>query len=83
MNMQTTDEQQHMPDPRQRIREEKRRFEELWEGKEEDTDNSIRLREPAEVSPARRRNRLFVASFVLSAIMLVAAFLILLKIYIG
>ena len=47
------------------------------------SDNRIRLREPVEVSPARRRNRLFVASFVLSAIMLVAAFLLLLKIYFG
>ncbi|MBR3529318.1 MAG: hypothetical protein IKN84_06625 [Bacteroidales bacterium] len=77
------DDQQHTSAQNQWPREKKRRFEELWEGKEDGSDNRIRLREPVEVSPARRRNRLFVASFVLSAIMLVAAFLLLLKIYFG
>lgn len=61
--------------------EEHRRFEELWEGRDDPEDRIIRLRDSDGPSPARRRNRLFYASFILSAIMLIAALAIVVKAY--
>jgi len=61
--------------------EEHRRFEELWDGKEDPEDRIIRLREDDGSSPARRRNRIFFISFILSALMFIAALIIVLKAY--
>ncbi len=62
-------------------REEHRRFEELWEGKDDPEQRIIRLRDGGETSPARRRNRWFYVSFIISAVMLIVAVLILAKTY--
>ncbi len=62
-------------------REEHRRFEELWEGKDDPEQRIIRLRDGGEASPARRRNRLFYVSFIISAVMLIVAVWILAKTY--
>ena len=62
-------------------REEHRRFEELWEGKDDPEQRIIRLRDGGEASPARRRNRLFYVSFIISAVMLIVAIWILAKTY--
>lgn len=61
--------------------EEHRRFEELWEGRDDPEQRIIRLRDGGETSPARRRNRWFYVSFIISAVMLIVAVLILAKTY--
>lgn len=61
--------------------EEHRRFEELWEGQDDPEQRIIRLRDGGETSPARRRNRWFYVSFIISAVMLIVAVLILAKTY--
>ena len=61
--------------------EEHRRFEELWDGVDDPESRVIRLRDNDSPSPARRRNRLFYLSFILSALLLAAAIVILAKIY--
>ncbi len=63
--------------------EEHRRFEELWEGRDDPEDRIIRLRDGGAPSPARRRNRMFFISFVLSAILFIVALGIVLKAYLG
>lgn len=61
--------------------EEHRRFEDLWNGVDDPESRTIHLRDNGTPSPARRRNRLFYFSFIVSAITLAVAIAILAKLY--
>lgn len=61
--------------------EEYRRFEDLWNGVDDPESRTIHLRDNGTPSPARRRNRLFYLSFIVSAITLAVAIAILAKLY--